>query len=705
MATLFFDEQMTITFIGKDQRSGKQCPPLNPTIVKIPRVDVRPRGADIVDMVVEGDSVTITANGNGTGTVTVVGYVDKQSTFPSLNVISILNHDPASDGGLWERNEMGSKSVINTLGIAISEEVTVLSPEISIEVETDITDPEIDCPEDTVGQGGPTGDGGAGQGGGDDPDYVPPTGGTTFNETGSGGALLSGSTVKVFVEEGLGGVLVGSNQPPRIDRVTLRSISSDGELLWTRDTRGPIIDIGMDNGIVGVVVREIPDVNGFPTVERGDPDEGTTYGATNYLYGFLPGGSESPALEQEEMRLVESTLGWTSGSALVKAYMHLDNVQQGDPPDDGVGNASAIFVEEKNTNEQAIAYFGSSFGAPPTWDQNFEGAVSIDGVSFGDWDIMDIEGDEDNGVVYVSMWNTVDPGQGVRILKYIGGQSSAAWDTTIVGFDHQAGTLGKIFITSTMIWVSVDGESIAGLPANQTKFFKALGFNPTTGAHEETCYEVWSSIDDPVEFSAGGMTVEKMNVRNLTGLCYGKGPGEPDYHIGQLQDGQMIRQTKLQAGVDADTLTDFKVNLIGPDGKIYANIMPSATWNTIRFNSDGTLDWTTANTKFHMSKTLLHTKTADVLVGNQILGEYRDVPQNESGIEMIDATTGASLWKFDHQVVNLVDLEESEEATEFSSPAGDDMLKAVCSPLDGSVVIIGGRMTDRVGNQGGPLPE
>ena len=73
MATLFFDEQMTITFIGKDQRSGKQCVPLNPTIVQVPRLNVRPRGANIVDMVVDGDSVTITANGNGTGTVTVVG--------------------------------------------------------------------------------------------------------------------------------------------------------------------------------------------------------------------------------------------------------------------------------------------------------------------------------------------------------------------------------------------------------------------------------------------------------------------------------------------------------------------------------------------------------------------------------------------------------------------------------------------------------
>lgn len=193
MSTLFFDEQMTITFIGKDQRSGKQCPPLNPTIVKIPRVDVRPRGADIIDMVIDGDSVTITANGNGTGTVTVVGYVDKQATFPNLNIISVLNHDPGSDNGLWEKSDLGSRSVINTLGIAISEEVTVLSPEISISIETDITDPEIDCPEDTVGQGGPTGDGGAGQGGGDDPDYVPPDIPVVHNIVGEGGVVSSGS--------------------------------------------------------------------------------------------------------------------------------------------------------------------------------------------------------------------------------------------------------------------------------------------------------------------------------------------------------------------------------------------------------------------------------------------------------------------------------------------------------------------------------
>ena len=214
MTILFFDEQMTITFIAKDQRSGKQCPPLNPTVVKVPKMDVRPRGADILDMVVDGDSVTITANGTGTGTVTVVGYVDKQATFPSLNIISALNHDPASDQALWERSEIGSKSVINTLGISISEEITVLSPEISIEVITEITDPEPDCPEGKIGEGGPTGDGGEGQGGGDDPSYTPPTKPPVIHdEEGEGGTIIGGlSSINVNYNITIsGGTLFGGS--------------------------------------------------------------------------------------------------------------------------------------------------------------------------------------------------------------------------------------------------------------------------------------------------------------------------------------------------------------------------------------------------------------------------------------------------------------------------------------------------------------
>lgn len=155
---LFNGEQMNISFIGLDQRNGRQCPPLSvtPMICVVPHTNVRPRGANIVDVSQSGDEVTITANGNGVGNVTIAAYLEKDGPLGTPLVIT--------EDGQWEMKTIGSKSVINTIGIAFSEEVIVLQPQTVIDLTTDITDPEKDCEEDD-GNGG---NGGGGNGGGGD---------------------------------------------------------------------------------------------------------------------------------------------------------------------------------------------------------------------------------------------------------------------------------------------------------------------------------------------------------------------------------------------------------------------------------------------------------------------------------------------------------------------------------------------------------
>lgn len=146
MTILFYNEETNIKFIGLDQRKGEICPPLGLTIAKVSRMDVRPRGADIVDVVLNGDTVNITANGNGTGTVTVAVYIQKADDPAPFRSLAFGSGDRFPDGNP-ERNPIGSKSLINTIGIAFSEEVTVVEPKDIIELKTDVTDPEPDCQE------------------------------------------------------------------------------------------------------------------------------------------------------------------------------------------------------------------------------------------------------------------------------------------------------------------------------------------------------------------------------------------------------------------------------------------------------------------------------------------------------------------------------------------------------------------------------
>lgn len=141
--TLFYNEQMKIKFIGLDQRNGKECSLTpSPTISKVPFKDVRPFGADILTVSQNGDEITITANGNGTGTVTVAAYLDKEDD-PAFQIMA----DVRISDGLWERKSIGSKSVINSLGVAVSEDVSVVEPEFIKGITTEILDPEQDCSE------------------------------------------------------------------------------------------------------------------------------------------------------------------------------------------------------------------------------------------------------------------------------------------------------------------------------------------------------------------------------------------------------------------------------------------------------------------------------------------------------------------------------------------------------------------------------
>lgn len=145
MATLFYDETMTITYNAKDQREGKRCPPMDPepTVVKVNQDNIRPRGANIIDIVQDGDQVTITANGNGTGTVTVSAYQEK-----AINPVTSLNVDDRGAQGCFETRGLGSKSLINTLSPVITEEVTVLAPNaLTITLDQEVDDPEKDCSE------------------------------------------------------------------------------------------------------------------------------------------------------------------------------------------------------------------------------------------------------------------------------------------------------------------------------------------------------------------------------------------------------------------------------------------------------------------------------------------------------------------------------------------------------------------------------
>lgn len=140
MAILFYDESMTIDFSGKDQRGGKECPPLSPKIEQVNQDNVRPRGANIIDFVQDGDSITITANGNGTGTVKIVAYQEKDSS-PVLGV----GVDERSSQGCFETSVLGSKSVINSLSPVISEEVTVLAAPMTVDLDQEINEPDKDC--------------------------------------------------------------------------------------------------------------------------------------------------------------------------------------------------------------------------------------------------------------------------------------------------------------------------------------------------------------------------------------------------------------------------------------------------------------------------------------------------------------------------------------------------------------------------------
>jgi len=139
--SLFYNEQATVDYYGKDQRSGTVCTlDPTPTITKTSQTNVRPRGADIVDISQDGNQITITANGNGTGTVTVAAYLEKNSG------ITLLTDTRVSDGSV-ETNVIGSKSIINSIGISFSTEVTVLEPKSTIELDGTTTNPEIDCQE------------------------------------------------------------------------------------------------------------------------------------------------------------------------------------------------------------------------------------------------------------------------------------------------------------------------------------------------------------------------------------------------------------------------------------------------------------------------------------------------------------------------------------------------------------------------------
>jgi hypothetical protein len=135
MTILFFDEQMTITYTGLDQRKGKECPPFVPTIVQVDNMDIRPRGVSIIDLVQDGDKVTITANGNGTGTVTVLAFLPRDDD-PILT---------GKDQGSHETSAFGSRSVINGSAPAAGDEVTVLEPKRVVEIEQEFADPEKDC--------------------------------------------------------------------------------------------------------------------------------------------------------------------------------------------------------------------------------------------------------------------------------------------------------------------------------------------------------------------------------------------------------------------------------------------------------------------------------------------------------------------------------------------------------------------------------
>lgn len=142
MATiLYYFESMTIEYSGLDQREGKRCPPLGPTVSKVNSIGIRPRGADIIDIVQDGDVITITANGNGTGTVTVSAWLDKDSE-------PILSLDPRGSQGCFETSKFGSKSVVNTLSPAYTEEIIVLEPPLTVDMDAEINDPEKDCEEE-----------------------------------------------------------------------------------------------------------------------------------------------------------------------------------------------------------------------------------------------------------------------------------------------------------------------------------------------------------------------------------------------------------------------------------------------------------------------------------------------------------------------------------------------------------------------------
>jgi len=153
MATLFYDESMTITYMAKDQREGLICPPVDPTVVKVSQDNVRPRGADIIDLVQDGDTITITANGNGTGTVVVVAYQEK-----AADPVTGINLDERGAQGCFETSGLGSKSLINTFSPVATEEVTVLAPPLVTTLDQEIEGPEIDCevvadPDDEVDDG------------------------------------------------------------------------------------------------------------------------------------------------------------------------------------------------------------------------------------------------------------------------------------------------------------------------------------------------------------------------------------------------------------------------------------------------------------------------------------------------------------------------------------------------------------------------
>lgn len=138
---------MTITVGGLDVRQGEMCPPMGPTVATIYHIDVRPRGAKIVDVTLDGDVVTVFANGNGTGSVTISMWKEKAGD-PEEGGGIVALVDTRNLTGIDERKVIGARSVINPIGVAINEDVTVLAPSPRLhEFTTEVEGPEKDCQE------------------------------------------------------------------------------------------------------------------------------------------------------------------------------------------------------------------------------------------------------------------------------------------------------------------------------------------------------------------------------------------------------------------------------------------------------------------------------------------------------------------------------------------------------------------------------